>query len=177
MNFINRLLGKSKVTKEDEEIRLIEILKNAPTASLSMLNRKVELFPGLTLPVAEALESIDKIHVLLQTVNLNYPSLITKTNQWSELYKAGLSYLMVCGLNDKVLQDRYWKLTFKPTVNKILGIDTINPTNIGPRKTMKVKHLDFAKTYNSYLDKSKSNNNTALTAYKLLDVYASVKNL
>jgi hypothetical protein len=176
MSLFDLLRGKSKPTKEDEEIRLIEILKNAPTASLSMLNRKVELFPGLTLPVAEALESIDKIHEAIQTVSLDYPKLITKTNQWSELYKAGLSYLMVCGLNDKILQERYWKLTFKPTVNKILGIETINATSIGPRKSMKVKHLDFANRYYSYIGKT-NNSNNILNAPRLLDIYASLKNL
>lgn len=153
-----------EIVNNDQQ--LIDVLSKAPKTALSLLNKQVELTAGLSLPVAEALLIIGKMDLAVKEIDPSYTAKINRTQQWLDLYKITMAYLTIKSAGDEVLQARYHKVVFEPTIKKILGFEVDKPSNIGPRKVSKVKFLEFAK------NQWPSPPTTPLTPVKLFSLYA-----
>lgn len=134
--------AKNKALQEQE---LMDIIKNARPADLSFLNKKIAVAPALVLPVAECMPLIEQMDKSIREVHPKYMYDVQNQRQWQDLYSAALAFQIVKSLNDPVLQERYFKFSFSPTVLEILKLPTAKPVSIGPRKISKVGYLDYAK--------------------------------
>ncbi len=173
MNFLKELFKPKTPSLSEQDQYYQEVLKSSPTDVLSFLNKRIVLDQRLVLPVAESMIFIEHMHQELLCIDKKYGEKARSQKQWVELYHACLALMLVKSTADKALNDRYYKLTFVPRIKEIIEtVYTNPPLVIGPRKSAKVKFLEFAKTYCKSEKPTKTN---VVQPQTLLEWYAVSK--